>query len=196
MSISAAGSPRAIAFLLAHLIHPIQKMIIQWVDQHGPVGYPPAPTRAAPVYGVHGARVAQLVEHATENRSVGGSTPSPGTIPSSSATGRLAACLKGQRNAWPLRPCRSLVQLAWHPETRVRFFLDNLGSDWRAMVHRTPIPEVAIVPQPVAGHPVWVVRPCSLPIGAAAFAAGHRMLTGALGCWLSCLRPLTQEKFG
>ena len=26
------------------------------------------------------ARVAQLVEHATENRSVGGSTPSPGTI--------------------------------------------------------------------------------------------------------------------
>ena len=29
------------------------------------------------------ARVAQLVEHATENRSVGGSTPSPGTILSS-----------------------------------------------------------------------------------------------------------------
>jgi hypothetical protein len=26
------------------------------------------------------ARVDQLVEHATENRSVGGSTPSPGTI--------------------------------------------------------------------------------------------------------------------
>ena len=27
------------------------------------------------------ARVAQLVEHATENRSVGGSIPPPGTIP-------------------------------------------------------------------------------------------------------------------
>ena len=33
------------------------------------------------------ARVAQLVEHATENRSVGGSTPSPGTTPNSGTFG-------------------------------------------------------------------------------------------------------------
>ena len=35
------------------------------------------------------ARVAQLVEHATENRSVGGSTPSPGTIFRQTARPRL-----------------------------------------------------------------------------------------------------------
>ena len=38
-----------------------------------------APEQAARPCGAR-ARVAQLVEHATENRSVGGSTPSPGTI--------------------------------------------------------------------------------------------------------------------
>ncbi|MEY4502607.1 MAG: hypothetical protein RIS52_2497, partial [Pseudomonadota bacterium] len=42
------------------------------------------------------ARVAQLVEHATENRSVGGSTPSPGTIftldPARGAAARGGTC--------------------------------------------------------------------------------------------------------
>ena len=42
-----------------------------------PIGTPL--DRPEPLPG-HPARVAQLVEHATENRSVGGSNPSPGTI--------------------------------------------------------------------------------------------------------------------
>ena len=42
------------------------------------------------------AQVAQLVEHATENRSVGGSIPPLGTIPSSAiATGDLQAMKQG-----------------------------------------------------------------------------------------------------
>lgn len=41
-----------------------------------PPAYRPPTKRGDAAY----ARVAQLVEHATENRSVGGSTPSPGTI--------------------------------------------------------------------------------------------------------------------
>ena len=35
--------------------------------------------RRSQALGPRGARVAQLVEHATENRSVGGSIPPPGT---------------------------------------------------------------------------------------------------------------------
>ena len=71
------------------------------------------------------ARVAQLVEHATENRSVGGSTPSPGTTAYFSCSrvprrpflvsnphavrgeGRLLLCLQSQLRA------RLLGQPTW-----------------------------------------------------------------------------------
>ena len=43
-----------------------------------PIGLPPIRDAVTALRDL--ARVAQLVEHATENRSVGGSTPSPGTI--------------------------------------------------------------------------------------------------------------------
>jgi hypothetical protein len=48
------------------------------VDRAGPGLYNAALFTKAPVRG-HGAQVAQLVEHATENRSVGGSIPPLGT---------------------------------------------------------------------------------------------------------------------
>ena len=41
------------------------------------------------------AQVAQLVEHATENRSVGGSTPSLGTIATHSLSGEQASMVIG-----------------------------------------------------------------------------------------------------
>ena len=54
-----------------------------WVDRQPPAHYkPPArwalPFSLAPLF--EHAQVAQLVEHATENRSVGGSIPPLGTI--------------------------------------------------------------------------------------------------------------------
>jgi hypothetical protein len=48
------------------------------------------------------ARVAQLVEHAIENRSVGGSTPSPGTTVTSVLNIGLRAC-----------PVRAIVVKPW-----------------------------------------------------------------------------------
>jgi hypothetical protein len=49
------------------------------VDRAGPPDYkPPLPQAASRAHG--NAQVAQLVEHATENRSVGGSIPPLGTM--------------------------------------------------------------------------------------------------------------------
>ena len=50
-----------------------------------------APQRFAITRRPKRARVAQLVEHATENRSVGGSIPPPGTISSLIPATNLAA---------------------------------------------------------------------------------------------------------
>lgn len=70
---------------------------------------------SAPVH----ARVAQLVEHATENRSVGGSNPSPGTI----SLINLSIVIRNRRYIWAglryLVRCRPGVYLAL-PLIRVR----------------------------------------------------------------------------
>jgi hypothetical protein len=57
------------------------------VDRAGEPDYKPAlPSRLA----AGSAQVAQLVEHATENRSVGGSIPPLGTIPPNIAVSAIA----------------------------------------------------------------------------------------------------------
>ena len=67
-----------------HLVHsraePREAKGEAWVDRQPSAHYkPPARWALAPL--LEHAQVAQLVEHATENRSVGGSIPPLGTIP-------------------------------------------------------------------------------------------------------------------
>ena len=63
------------------------------LQQHTGWTAPTTPIKRPALSGAHQARrharVAQLVEHAIENRSVGGSIPSPGTTPSGSRIARL-----------------------------------------------------------------------------------------------------------
>ena len=70
---------------------------VERVDRPERFGYFPRPLPAAPrPRGAAWAQVAQLVEHATENRSVGGSIPPLGTISpkqiKSLAAGQLRCC--------------------------------------------------------------------------------------------------------
>ena len=65
------------------------------------------------------AQVAQLVEHATENRSVGGSIPPLGTIPE-------PICEPGVRG-WPFEPGVALM-LSFVPAIRMVLSLTTMAS--------------------------------------------------------------------
>ena len=71
------------------------------------------------------ARVAQLVEHATENRSVGGSTPSPGTI--------FLYCLRNYPNARKPSGFKLALGLKRSPANGRRAFIwYSQPHSWRA----------------------------------------------------------------
>ena len=96
----------------------------------------------------HGAQVAQLVEHATENRSVGGSIPPLGTISLSGLVRapRISSSKHGKREA-PFRknPARSA------PASRCSAILrpdGRCGRRWQA--HFPPDPRLRCVAPDVA----------------------------------------------
>jgi hypothetical protein len=86
-------------------------VIAGWVDSVARPHYKPP---ARPALGLRDAQVAQLVEHATENRSVGGSIPPLGTIRFVFAIrDAAAACQSAQPYLLhPARPLRALSSYA------------------------------------------------------------------------------------
>ena len=69
------------------------------------------------------ARVAQLVEHATENRSVGGSTPSPGTT--------LLKMIRKPGTAALFPHCYfpTMRKIAWYEDMRLAGMLTRYRND-------------------------------------------------------------------